>query len=225
MTPRRHTDARIRWLAPVCLGAMLITGAPLVRAESPPPALAELEAAARARPTDVPALVELGRSYAERGRIADALALLERAVTLEPKNPAARVWLGSVQVRMARTTQDPGAQLQWVKKGTRTMDEAVEEFPDVPIVYLVRGMTGVQLPDQFRRYRLSIRDFTTLLERKAKGAVSLPDAQMALVYLNLGLAYKKNDQKAEARAAWDQGRRLYPRAPETRLMERELNGW
>jgi len=43
-----------------------------------------------------------------------------------------------------------------------------------------------------------------------------------LIYLNLGRAYKKNNQKAEAKAAWEKGRQLYPQAKEAALMEKEL---
>jgi tetratricopeptide (TPR) repeat protein len=219
-----RTDVVIRWIAAVSLTGGLLAPCSLARAQAPPARLPELEAAVQARPADGRALVELARAYADGGRIAEGLKLLERAVALDSKDPAARAWLGSVQVRMARTTEDPGAQLQWVKTGTRTLDEAVEEFPTVPIVYLVRGVTGVQLPDRFRRYRLAIRDFTTLLEWHAKGTPAVPEAQLPLVYLSLGRAYRLNDQEAEARATWEKGRRLHPQAPEARLMDKALNG-
>ena len=124
---------------------------------------------------------------------------------------------------MAPTTQDTSEQLQWFKKGTRTMDEAVEEFPDAAVVYLIRGISGVLTPDRFQRYLTSIQDFHKVLELKAKDPTALPDAQMPLVYLHLGLAYKKNDQKAEARATWEQGRQLYPQSPEAAHMGQELN--
>jgi hypothetical protein len=46
----------------------------------------------------------------------------------------------------------------------------------------------------------------------------------AVVYLNLGLAQKKAGRAADARAAWETGRRLYPAAPETAAIDRELKG-
>src|SRR5713101_6632372 len=84
-------------------------------AQSPQARLQELEAALQAQPQEVKYLVELGRLYAEIGRIRDGLTLLERAVGIAPKHPGALACLGSLQVRMTQTTEDPGEKLQWFK--------------------------------------------------------------------------------------------------------------
>jgi TolA-binding protein len=47
---------------------------------------------------------------------------------------------------------------------------------------------------------------------------------MPAVYLHLGRAHKQNRQPAEARAAWEKGRALYPAAPEAETIARELRG-
>lgn len=205
------------------LGAALLAGTAMGAAQSPQERIQELVTALHTQPNDVKQLVALGRLYAEIGKIPDGLKLLERAVTIAPNDPAARVWLGSVQVQMTRTTEDLGERLQWVKKGTRTMDEAAEDFPNMAVVYIVRGIAGVRIPDQFRRYILSIQDLNRVLELKTQDSAAVPDEPLPLVYLNLGLAYKKNNQKAEARATWEKGRQLYPQAREAGLIEKELN--
>jgi hypothetical protein len=46
-------------------------------------------------------LVSQGRQALDADRIDDAIALLEKAVSAEPGNPAALAWLGSAQVRKA----------------------------------------------------------------------------------------------------------------------------
>ena len=209
----------VRW----CLALTVSVAVLPAGAQLPQERIQELETALQVQPQEVRYLVELGRLYAEVGRIRDGLTLLERAVGIAPQHPGARAWLGSLQVRMARTTQGTSEQLQWFKKGTRSMDEAVEEFPDVAVVYLIRGISGVLIPDRFQRYLISIQDFNKVLELKAQDPTALPDAQMPLVYLNLGLAYKKNNQKAEARATWEQGRQRYPQSKETAQMGQELN--
>ena len=205
------------------LGAALLVGIATGVAQSLQERIQALETALQAQPNDVTTLVALGRLYAETGKIPDGLKLLERAVAIAPNDPSARVWLGSVQVQMTRMTEDLGERLQWMKKGIKTLDEAVEDFPGMAVVYSVRGNTGVRIPDQFRRYVLSIQDFTKVLELKAQDPATVPDEPMPLVYLNLGLAYKKNNQKAEARATWEKGRQLYPQAREAALIEKELN--
>jgi tetratricopeptide (TPR) repeat protein len=120
-----------------------------------------------------PDLVTRARQALDADRTDEALALLERAVAANPNDPAALAWLGSAQVRRARTA---------------SAEEAAG---------------GV---------------------RKEKDPASVSDAAMPLVYLNLGLAYKKLGQKAEARAAWETGRKLYPSAPEAAAIARELGG-
>jgi tetratricopeptide (TPR) repeat protein len=205
------------------LGASLIVSLATGAAQTPQEQLQALETALQSQPNDVPKLVALGRLYTEIGRIPDGLKLLERAIVIAPNDPAARAWLGSVQVQMTRTTEDLGERLQWAKKGMKTLDEAAEDFPNQPVVYIVRGITSVRMPDQFRRYVLSIQDFNRVLELQAREPATVSDEAMPLIYLNLGLAYKKNNQKAEARATWEKGRQLYPQAREAALIEKELN--
>jgi tetratricopeptide (TPR) repeat protein len=217
-----HSVIHSRMVIVSCLGAALLVSTTTGAAQSPQERMQGLETALQTQPNDAVKLVALGRLYAETGRIPDGLKLLERAVSVAPHDPAARVWLGSVQTQMARTTDDLGARLQWAKRGMKTMDEAVEEFPTMAVVYLVRGINGVRLPEQFRRYALATQDLNRVLELKAQDATAVTDASMPLVYLHLGLAYKKNNQRGEARATWERGRQLYPQAKEAALIDKEL---
>jgi len=168
-------------------------------------------------------LVNQGRQALEADRVDEAIALLEKAVSAEPKNPAALAWLGSAQVRKAGKVQGMEA-AGWVKRGFDAMDEAVERFPDAFVVYVVRGSTAGRVPPMFNKTELAVKDLSTVVTMKEKKAETVPDAVMPLVYLNLGLAQKKAGRPAEARAAWEKGKRLYPAAPETAAIERELKG-
>ena len=159
-------------------------------------------------------LVAQGRQALDADRIDDAVALFERAVTADAKNPAALAWLGSAQVRKGgRVPAIEGA--GWVKRGFDTLDEAVERFPDAFVVYVVRGTTAARVPELFRKTEVAVKDLST--------AVSMNDAR-PVVYLNLGLAQKRAGRPAEARAVWEKGKRLYPAAPEAAAIERELRG-
>lgn len=218
----RHV-IRSRILLACTVGAALLVGVATGAAQSPQERMQALETALQTQPNDVPKLVALGRLYAETGRIPDGLKLLEKAVAIAPHDPAARVWLGSVQTQMSRTTEDLGERQQWAKRGMKTMDEAVEDFPTTAVVYIVRGINGVRMPDQFHRYVLAIQDFNKVLELKAQDPAMVSDEPMPMVYLHLGLAYKKNNQKAEARATWERGRQLYPQAKEAALIDKELH--
>lgn len=168
-------------------------------------------------------LVAQGRQALDSDHIDEALALFERAVATDPKSPAALAWLGSAQVRKGGRVQAmEGA--GWVKRGFDTLDEAVERFPDAFLVYVVRGSTAARVPELFRKSELAVKDLSTVVAMKDARPQAVPDAVMPLVYLNLGLAEKKAGRPAEARAAWAKAKRLYPAAPETAAIDKELRG-
>ncbi|TMQ27386.1 MAG: hypothetical protein E6K82_02235 [Candidatus Rokuibacteriota bacterium] len=168
-------------------------------------------------------LVAQGRQALDADRIDDAVALFERAVTADAKNPAALAWLGSAQVRKGgRVPAIEGA--GWVKRGFDTLDEAVERFPDAFVVYVVRGTTAARVPELFRKTEVAVKDLSTAVSMKDARPQAVPDGVMPVVYLNLGLAQKRAGRPAEARAVWEKGKRLYPAAPEAAAIERELRG-
>ena len=168
-------------------------------------------------------LVAQGRQALEAKKIDEAMALFERAASADAKNPAALAWLGSAQVRKAGGVPPMDA-AGWVKRGFDTMDEAVERFPDAFVVYLVRGVTAVNVPEMFNKAPGAVKDLSTVLTMRQASAQAVPDAVMPVVYLNLGLAQKRNRQPAEASSTWEKGRAMYPSAPEAQTIERELRG-
>jgi hypothetical protein len=165
-------------------------------------------------------LVAQGRQALDADRVDDAIAILEKAAA-DSKDPAALAWLGSAQVRKAGKVP-LFERAAWVQRGFTTLDEAVERFPDTFIVYLVRGITAVRVPDLFRKAPVAVKDLSAVVVMREKTPAMVPDSVMPSVYLNLGLAHKKSGQAAEARAAWEKGARLFPSAPESAAMTREL---
>jgi tetratricopeptide (TPR) repeat protein len=123
-------------------------------------------------------LVAEARRALDTDRIDDALALFERAVAADAKDPAALAWLGSAQVRKAGK---------------------------------VPPMDGA-----------GWGDLRAVVAMREKNPQSVPESVMPVIYLNLGRAEKKAGRTAEARATWEQGRRAFPAAPETKAIENEL---
>ena len=168
-------------------------------------------------------LVTEGRQALNAGRVDEAIGLLERAVAADAKNPAALAWLGNARVRKA-----PSVPLMesagWVTRGFDTLDEAVERFPDAWVVYLVRGLTAVNVPPMFYKTKVAVDDLGRVVAMKDRTPQAVPDAVMGPAYLNLGLAYKQSGDRQQARAIWEKGRQLYPAAPEAAAIERELKG-
>ena len=166
-------------------------------------------------------LVAQGRQALDADKVDQAIAIFEKAVTADPNDPAALAWFGSAQVRKARSAplfDRPG----WVKKGFNALDEAVERFPNAFVVYMVRGITATQVPDLFRKAPVAVKDLSAVIAMREKNPAAIPEAAMPSIYFHLGLAYKKNGQPGEARAAWEKGKMLYPSAPETPAIEKEL---
>ncbi len=170
---------------------------------------------------ETPDLVVQGRHALDADKADDAIALLEKAVAANPNDPAALAWLGTAQVRKARTAAPVDAP-GWVKKGFNTLDEAVERFPNTFIVYMLRGITAARVPDLFKKAPAAVKDLSAVVAMKEKDTKAVPDAVMPSIYLSLGLAYKKTGQTAEARTAWEKGKTLYPAAPEAQAINKEL---
>jgi tetratricopeptide (TPR) repeat protein len=166
-------------------------------------------------------LVTQSRQALEARRLDEAIDLFQRALGADPGNAAALAWLGSAQVRKAAGVPPMDA-AGWIKRGFDTLDEAVERFPGAFVVFLVRGITAANVPDMFRKAPVAVKDLSTVVAMRAASAQAVPEAVMPAVYLHLGLAYRRNRQPAEARAAWEKGRQLYPAAPEAQAIEREL---
>jgi len=166
-------------------------------------------------------LVAEAREALSAERIDDAIGLLERAVMADANDPAALAWLGSAQVRKAGKVpllEAPG----WVSRGFKTLDGAVARFPDAFIVYFVRGVTAARVPDLFGKAPVAVKDLNLVIAMREKNPGAVPDAVMPSTYFSLGLAYKKSSQTAEARSAWEKGRKLYPSAPEAEAIAKEL---
>jgi tetratricopeptide (TPR) repeat protein len=151
----------------------------------------------------------------------EAIALFERAVAVDAKSPSALAWLGSARVRKAPSVPMM-ERAGWVSRGFDTLDEAVERFPEAWIVYLVRGLTAVNLPLMFNKTRVAVDDLGRVVTMKDRAPQVVPDAVMGLVFLNLGLAEKNRGDKDQARTVWEKGRRLYPTSPEAAAIERAL---
>ena len=166
-------------------------------------------------------LITQGRQALDAERVDEAITTFEKAIAADSKDPAALAWLGSAQVRKARSAPPVDAP-GWVKKGFNTLDEAVERFPEAFVVYMVRGITALRVPEMFKKTPVAVSDLRAVVAMKDKNANAVPDSAMPSVYLNLGLAHKKNGQAAEARAAWETARKLYPSAPESDAITKEL---
>jgi tetratricopeptide (TPR) repeat protein len=154
-------------------------------------------------------------------RVDEAIGILEAALGAAPNDPATLATLGNARVLKSRSAP-PMEAAAWVHKGFETLDEAVRRFPQAFVVYVARGVTAARVPEMFGKAPVAVKDLTTVVAMREGNPHMVPDGVMPSVYLHLGTALKKTGALAEARAAWEEGRRRYPAAPETRAIEREL---
>ncbi len=161
---------------------------------------------AMAQATD---LVTQARQALAADKVDEAIATLEKAIVAAPHDPAALATLGSAQVRKARTAPPMDAP-GWVSKGFDTLDEAVKRFPEAFVVHIARGITAASVPEMFGKAPVAVKDLAAVVAMREKNPTAVPDTVMPSVYVNLGIAHRKTGAIAEARAAWEKGKQLYP---------------
>ena len=104
-------------------------------------------------------LHQISRTEPERERVEQAERYLKQAAGLAPDDREIAGWLGSVTTMKALFETDPGKQTFWVKLGTRQMDKAIDQAPELPILRLIRGNNSLELPPFLKRTRFAVEDF------------------------------------------------------------------
>jgi len=104
----------------------------------------------------------LGIFYFDRNYVDEAIANLEKAHQINPKNAEILVYLGSAQCKKGRELSGWycfGLNKIWkVEEGVANMNRAVEMDPENPIPRLVRSATLTILKGQFSRFETALDD-------------------------------------------------------------------
>ena len=207
--PRR----RLRLAAPRALAAAILSAAALTVA--PPASAADpLQEARRLHERGV---------EGDREAVIRCVALLEARLAQHPGDAVARAWLGSALTLRARDLGIGPAKLEMLKRGCRTMDEAVAAS-DEPEARLVRAVNSARLPALFGRRTLARSDFEWLLARARDRARPLPAPLAQAIFLQAGEFHGREGNRAEARAAWEEGLRIDPGTALARSLRERLEG-
>ncbi|HAV42721.1 TPA: hypothetical protein DCX15_01710 [bacterium] len=149
-------------------------------------------------------LMRLGIDYHHKGvegnkeAVKKAEKIFKDVLALNPDHVEALAWYGSILTMKGRDAIFPISKLMHVHRGTKKMDEAIEKSPDNVTVRMVRVGNSLGLPEFFGRLDLAISDSEYLLKLKERDATSVPDELLPQIYLNLGLAHKKKQNKEQA---------------------------
>jgi tetratricopeptide (TPR) repeat protein len=151
--------------------------------------------------------------YAMRGdelgyeRAGDAVARLLR---LDKENVEALAIRGSLLTIRVRRTRGLLKRMWYAFKAARVLDRAVKLDPENLSARTIRAFTALVMPGFLRRLGRAIGDFEFLVRKKEAEPDSLPDEMMPKVFLNLGLAYAKKGEMANARDALEYVIETYP---------------
>lgn len=158
----------------------------------------------------------------DKQAVIDCIQELEQALTKQPGNQVARVYLGSAYTVRSRDLGFGPKKLQTLRQGLRVMDEAVANAPEDPKVRLGRALTTQALPGIFGRAAESRNDFLKLADMAKAAPAKFTEADLLIVYYNAGLAAKEDGNTARAEEFWREGLRHGSDANIRQKIEAEL---
>ena len=173
--------------------------------------LAELEAKLAAEPTNTTILFKLGDLCHDEGARDNAKAAelaekyFKQLLAIEPTNAFAMALLGSTLTMRARDAFWPKTRLDYVKKGMKMMDAAVQLAPEDPDVRLVRGINSFKMPKFMERDEIAKADFVWLWQRVETKPEGLKDDLKQNAALFYGQILKRQKQTKEAIEVWKKG--------------------
>lgn len=134
-----------------------------------------------------------------------AYELLEKAYQLDPDDPVARAYWGSVIALSVKDSGDTSAMFSKVIQGMIHLNTAVKLAPDNAAVRRLRGYLCFKLPEtMFHLTKTAIEDFEFLRkEFEAKGA-DPSDPAFGRLLQDLATAYQRVGRHSEAQAIMQQ---------------------
>jgi len=181
-------------------------------------------------PEDKDALIKLGIAYHNLGDLGDkkapeeAVKYLKKAHKLYPDDPLALAVLGSSTTMLGRYSKKKiteGRQL--ANKGADLLDKAVVSAPDDVLVRMVRAGNSSGVPKFFGRrhfYKKDMLHVKELIEKSPEGKYS--NGFKALVYYQLGDAYKLEKDKSNAELYFKKAIKTDPDSQWAKKAKKEL---
>ena len=216
----------IRWF---CFGVVLLRVAGSASAaETFKQQLAELETKLAAEPTNTKVLFRLGDLCYDEGARDNASAVelsekyFKQLLAIEPTNAFATALLGSVLTMRGRDAFWPKTRLDYVKKGNKMMDVAVQLAPEDPDVRLVRALNGFHMPKFMERDEIARTDFTWLWQRVETKSEGLNDDLKQNAALFYGRILKNQKKTKEAIGVWNKGIAFNPDTDLAREIRQQL---
>ena len=164
---------------------------------------------------------KLANSYRARCAAYDqhdrAVKFFQDILAKEPGNQRARLELACAFVDKIPTC---GGMAAIVSKGTLArksldqLDAYLATEPESWIGHYTRGMNHLHWPRALMHSGDAVKDFSKCVELQEKSGRNAARAHFLRSHVCLGDAYAKNRQMDKARAAWQQGLKVFPEARE-----------
>lgn len=138
----------------------------------------------------------------DKEAVEQCIVRLEAAITSQPTDQLARVYLGSAYTLRSRDMGFGPKKLKVLKQGVAIMDEAVTAVPSDPKVRLARALTTSALPGILGYAASSRKDFEELADLADRSPGKFERGDLQIVYYHAGLAAEKSGQKDRAIARW-----------------------
>jgi len=137
---------------------------------------------------------------------------IEKIEEIYNKNKTSLIttYYGSALTLIGRDSKNPVVKIQYVKKGLKYIDKAIEKNPDNLFIRMVRANNNLELPSFFKRLKYAIEDFEWIRKNFEKGKIKLKPQTMAEVYYKLGDAYKRTGKVEKAVKMWQKAKKISP---------------
>lgn len=157
-----------------------------------------------------PVIVEIQdlHTKSEKGDKASTLQLITRLEALtaaHPENQLYKVYLGSAYTLRSRDIGFGPSALTFLKKGLKTMDEAVEAAPEKATVRFIRAINNFNLPVFVNRRDNARADFEILVKKMKGNPENLSPVTQQAIYYFAGVAFLQLRRKEEAKKCLTQG--------------------
>ncbi|MDZ4744041.1 MAG: hypothetical protein SGI98_11570 [Verrucomicrobiota bacterium] len=158
----------------------------------------------------------------DKKSVLQAEADFEKMHAQYPDNMLVMVYLGSIYTLRSRDIGFGPKALDYLKKGGKTMDAAVDKVPEDVHVRLVRAINYWNLPFFCGKKSESESDFLKLAELIEKAPDHFDREMRQYIYYYAGLIYKDKNDLQKAVKLWGQAIPLQPASSVALLMKREM---
>lgn len=145
------------------------------------------------------------------GRLDELVALFEKRVEEDPKNPDKRVELGMAYVQKILEAGNSPLAGVWATKTDKAWDAALELDPKHWNARFAKAIGLSFWPPIFGKQKEAIEHFEILVAQQAEAPL---DPKFQQTYLLLGNLYQQSGQYDKAAATWKKGAALFPGDPE-----------